>query len=180
MARSRTANPNKLGEGGNALIQQFARHGLSSSGFPALTVSPESSRGDTPVLLFLHGMREAGSSASELPKVCIHQSPPWRAMMGRLPDALVIAPQAPSVPRLPAVRSNLVPLKNPSGNKGWTNAYDPRDVVSLYPLNKMHFGVTPAITNHGKINNWTDNRHGIIGYLDDKLVAKTIHSCLTS
>lgn len=80
---------------------------------------------------------------------------------------------------LPAVRSNLVPLKNPSGNKGWTNAYDPRDVVALYPLNKTHFGVTPAITNHGKVDNWTDNRHGIVGYLDDKLVAKTIHACLT-
>ena len=80
---------------------------------------------------------------------------------------------------LPAVRSNLVPLKNPSGNKGWTNAYDPRDVVALYPLNKKHFGVTPAITNHSKVDNWTENRHSIIGYLDDKLVAKTIHACLT-
>jgi hypothetical protein len=81
---------------------------------------------------------------------------------------------------LPAVRSNLVPLKNPSGNKGWTNAYDPRDVVALYPLNKTHFGVSPAITNHGKVDNWTDNRHGIVGYLDDMLVAKTIHACLTA
>ena len=66
---------------------------------------------------------------------------------------------------LRAVRSNLAsPLKNPSGNKGWYNAYDPRDVVSLYPLNKTHFGVTPPINNHGKVDNWTDNRHGIIGY----------------
>ncbi len=81
---------------------------------------------------------------------------------------------------LPAVRSNLVPLKNPSGDKGWTNAYDPQDVVALYPLNKTHFGVTPAITNYGKVGNWTDNRHGIVGYLDDKRVAKTIHACLTT
>lgn len=71
---------------------------LSSLSLPALTITPESNRGDSPVLLFLHGMREAGSSPSEVPKVCIHQSPPWRAMMGRIPDALVIAPQAPSVP----------------------------------------------------------------------------------
>ena len=71
---------------------------LSSSGLPTLTITPESNRGDAPVLLLLHGMREAGSSPSEVPKVCIHQSPPWRAMMGRIPDALVIAPQAPSVP----------------------------------------------------------------------------------
>jgi pimeloyl-ACP methyl ester carboxylesterase len=71
---------------------------LSSSGLPTLTITPESNRGDAPVLLFLHGMREAGSSPSEVPKVCVHQSPPWRALMGRIPDALVIAPQAPSVP----------------------------------------------------------------------------------
>lgn len=80
---------------------------------------------------------------------------------------------------LPAVRNGLVPLKNPSGKSGWMNAYDPRDVVSLYPLDKGHFGVTPAISNHGKVSNWTDNRHGIIGYLDDELVAKTIHAGLT-
>lgn len=71
---------------------------LSSSGLPALIITPESNRGDAPVLLFLHGMGEAGSSPSEIPRVCIHQSPPWRAVMGRLPDALVIAPQAPPVP----------------------------------------------------------------------------------
>ena len=71
---------------------------LSSSGLRSLIITPESSRSDAPVLLFLHGMREAGSSPSEVPKVCIHQSPPWRAMMGRIPDALVIAPQAPANP----------------------------------------------------------------------------------
>jgi len=80
---------------------------------------------------------------------------------------------------LPAVSSNLPPLRNPSGKPGWTNAYDPRDVVALYPLDKKHFGVSPAITNLRNESNWTDNRHGIVGYLDDKLVAKTIHAGLT-
>lgn len=104
----------------------------------------------------------------------------YNVAVNRKPSVTTLLVTVGSPLGLPAVRSNLTPLKNPSGNKGWTNAYDPRDVVSLYPLNKTHFGVTPAITNHGKVDNWTDNRHGIVGYLDDKLVAKTIHSCLTA
>jgi len=53
---------------------------------------------DSPVLLFLHGMGEAGSSLGELPKVCIHQTPPFQAILGHLPGTLVIAPQAPPIP----------------------------------------------------------------------------------
>ena len=63
----------------------------------ALEVEPDSGS-DNPVLLFLHGMGEAGSSLNELPKVCIHQTPPFQAILGRLPEALVVAPQAPPVP----------------------------------------------------------------------------------
>lgn|SRR4051794_4612388 len=63
----------------------------------ALEVEPNSDP-DLPVLLFLHGMGEAGSSVNELPKVCIHQTPPFQAILGRIPGALVIAPQAPPVP----------------------------------------------------------------------------------
>ena len=55
---------------------------------------------DVPVLLFLHGMGEAGSSIGELPKVCIHQTPPFQAILGRLPETVVIAPQAPAVPNI--------------------------------------------------------------------------------
>jgi pimeloyl-ACP methyl ester carboxylesterase len=65
----------------------------------ALEVGPDSDP-DVPVLLFLHGMGEAGSSINELPKVCIHQTPPFQAILGRLPGTVVIAPQAPPVPNI--------------------------------------------------------------------------------
>jgi pimeloyl-ACP methyl ester carboxylesterase len=69
-----------------------------AGGLPALVVEPESNQAGAPVLLFLHGKGEAGSSPNELPMVCIHQTPPFQAMLGRLSGALVIAPQAPPLP----------------------------------------------------------------------------------
>jgi len=69
------------------------------SELPALEVRPDLDP-DVPVLLFLHGMGEAGSSISELPKVCIHQTPPFQAILGRLPGTVVIAPQAPPIPNI--------------------------------------------------------------------------------
>lgn len=104
----------------------------------------------------------------------------YNVAVNRKPSVTTLLLTVGSPLGLPAVRRNLGPLRNPSGNKGWTNAYDPQDVVSLYPLDKTYFGVKPAITNHGNVKNWTDNRHGIVGYLDDTLVAKKIHSCLTA
>jgi pimeloyl-ACP methyl ester carboxylesterase len=52
------------------------------------------------VLLFLHGKGEAGSTVGSLPLVCIHQTPPFQALLGRLPETVVIAPQAPPVPTI--------------------------------------------------------------------------------
>jgi pimeloyl-ACP methyl ester carboxylesterase len=63
----------------------------------ALEVESESDP-DGSVLLFLHGMGEAGSSPNELPKVCIHHTPPFQAILGHLPGTLVIAPQSPPIP----------------------------------------------------------------------------------
>jgi pimeloyl-ACP methyl ester carboxylesterase len=63
----------------------------------ALVVEPDLDQ-DSPVLLFLHGMGEAGSSLGALPMVCVHQTPPFQAILGRLPGTLVIAPQAPPIP----------------------------------------------------------------------------------
>ena len=75
-----------------------------------------------------------------------------------------------------AIQKELRPIKNPVGNKGWYNAYDAHDIVSLNPLDQSNFDVNPAITNNGTVENWTDNRHGIVGYLDDANVAKMVRS----
>ncbi len=75
-----------------------------------------------------------------------------------------------------AIRKTLGPIENPVGQKGWYNAYDSHDVVALYPLDRDNFDVDPAITNNGAVHNWTENRHGIIGYLDDADVAKMVRS----
>jgi hypothetical protein len=77
-----------------------------------------------------------------------------------------------------ALRKKLVPIGHPVSVTNWFNAYDPNDVVSLNPLDKTNFGITPAIENKGDVDNWTDNQHGIIGYLDDKVVAKRIYDAL--
>jgi hypothetical protein len=73
-----------------------------------------------------------------------------------------------------AIRKTLAPICNPAGASGWYNAYDARDIVALYPLDNDNFGVMPAVANNGTVNNWTENRHGIAGYLDDARVAKTV------
>lgn len=58
--------------------------------------------------------------------------------------------------------------------RGWHNAYDEADVVALKPLDERHFNVTPSILNKNNVRNHTKNHHGIIGYLDDPVVAKWI------
>lgn len=73
-----------------------------------------------------------------------------------------------------AIRDQFRPLRFPDPVTGWFNAYDPRDVVALYPLDAANFPVRPAVENKGDIDNYTDNRHGIVAYLDDKTVAQRI------
>jgi len=45
-------------------------------------------------------------------------------------------------------------------------------------LNATNFPVTPSIENFGGVNNATDNRHGIVGYLDDADVARHVLDAL--
>ena len=67
----------------------------------------------------------------------------------------------------------------PACVKKWSNAMDPRDVVALYPLDEGNFPVAPkVIENKTDVRNDTENRHGISGYLGDKVVAKWIREAV--
>jgi hypothetical protein len=80
-----------------------------------------------------------------------------------------------------AIRDRFRPLRYPRpAVSAWFNAFDPRDVVALYPLDAANFPVTPPIENKNDVNNYTDNRHGIIAYLDDRVVAQKILSGLVT
>lgn len=76
------------------------------------------------------------------------------------------------------IKKSLSPISHPSCANKWFNAMDERDVVALYPLDGDNFGVDPAIENKTDVDNFTDNRHGIKGYLSDPVVAKKIYDAL--
>lgn len=77
-----------------------------------------------------------------------------------------------------AVKSKLQPVSHPATVEHWFNAMDERDVVSLFPLTSDHFAVFPQIENMTTVDNFTENHHGISGYLSDKEVARRIHAAL--
>lgn len=79
-----------------------------------------------------------------------------------------------------AVKRKLQPVSHPPAVGRWFNAMDERDVVALYPLTSDHFAVFPPIENLTAVQNFTENRHGIAGYLSDKDVARRIHDALTA
>lgn len=78
------------------------------------------------------------------------------------------------------IRDRFRPLIYPRSIGDWYNAFDIRDVVSLYPLDNENFSVGKAIENNATVKNHTDNRHGIDGYLDDANVARRILDSLVS
>jgi hypothetical protein len=79
-----------------------------------------------------------------------------------------------------AIKKALRPIKHPSCVEHWYNAMDERDVVALYPLDRVHFDVDPMIENKINVDNDTNNRHGISGYLKDKDVARRIFDALVA
>jgi hypothetical protein len=79
-----------------------------------------------------------------------------------------------------AIKDALHPCDHPPCVSKWFNAMDDRDVVALYPLDAQNFPVDPAIENKTDVNNPTENRHGISGYLSDEVVARRIHDALTA
>lgn len=74
--------------------------------------------------------------------------------------------------------AQLAPVVFPPCVSHWYNAMDGRDVVSLYPLDATNFGIKPAIENKTNVDNHTENRHGIDGYLDDPDVARRIYDAV--
>jgi hypothetical protein len=79
-----------------------------------------------------------------------------------------------------AIRRALQPVQFPACAGRWYNALDTRDVVALYPLDATRFGVKPAIENKTDVDNHTENRHGIAGYLNDADVARQIYQALVA
>ena len=79
-----------------------------------------------------------------------------------------------------AIRKRMTPIGHPACVDKWFNAMDERDVVALYPLDRNHFDISPAIENKVDVDNFTDNRHGIAGYLEDAVVARRIHDALVA
>ena len=79
-----------------------------------------------------------------------------------------------------SIRDQFRPLRTPKLIAAWYNAFDTRDTVALYPLDRTNFNVDPGvIENKTDVRNPTENRHGISGYLGDKDVARRIHDALT-
>ena len=70
------------------------------------------------------------------------------------------------------MRDPFRPIAAPHPVAAWTNAFDKRDVVALVPLDPPNFSVAPlSITNIDDLRNQTENRHGIVGYLDKPQIA---------
>jgi hypothetical protein len=78
-----------------------------------------------------------------------------------------------------AISSRLGIPENPA-RLGWYNAYDTRDIVALHPLDSQYFPALPAIVNDSGVNNHTDNRHGIIGYLNNAGVVQQVAAAIAS
>lgn len=76
------------------------------------------------------------------------------------------------------IRDQFRPLRFPKSAQSWFNAFDKRDVVALYPLDNSNFPVATGIQNYADVKNHTENRHGIVGYLDDPKVAVQILDAL--
>ena len=50
--------------------------------------------------------------------------------------------------------------------------------MALNPLDSDYFPADPEIINYDGVDNQTENRHGIIGYLNDANVARHIAEVL--
>lgn len=77
--------------------------------------------------------------------------------------------------RLP---SDISPRKAPPDVGQWDNLRDERDAVALYEIGKGVFGGAPTVLNNSNVINESNNRHGIVEYLQDPKVAGIIRKFL--
>ena len=78
-----------------------------------------------------------------------------------------------------AINEDLGTFTNVSIGDKWFNAFDDNDIVALHPLDEQNFKTDPPIKNYSGVDNHTDNQHGIIGYLDDKVISRKIKEYLS-
>lgn len=78
-----------------------------------------------------------------------------------------------------AIRKTLAPLTDPQPVGSWYNAFDPKDIVALNPLDTNGFSIGRSIENNGTVANFTENHHGIEGYLGDRILARRVTAELT-
>ena len=78
--------------------------------------------------------------------------------------------------RLP---SDTGPRKAPEGVGRWFNGRDKEDTVALYEISGNNYRGAPQVTNYSGANNGSDNQHGIIEYLGDKVIAKAIYDAVS-
>jgi len=79
--------------------------------------------------------------------------------------------------RLP---SDTPPRKSPGGIPVWFNARDAKDIVALYEIPSERYQGLPVVSNYSGVNNTSENHHGIVEYLSDSTVAKTIYEAATA
>lgn len=77
--------------------------------------------------------------------------------------------------RLP---SDTPPRKAPESVGRWFNARDAQDTVALYELSTDVYRGSPVVTNYSGVENTSDNQHGIVQYLEDKVIAKAIYDAV--
>ncbi|EAV42780.1 hypothetical protein SIAM614_15587 [Stappia aggregata IAM 12614] len=68
------------------------------------------------------------------------------------------------------------PRLKPQSVKRWMNFYDPSDFVSLGKA--LHKEFATGIEDDGTVDNFTDNAHGIIGYLPHQGVVQALKAVL--
>ncbi|MEE4013417.1 hypothetical protein V1T76_15200 [Roseibium sp. FZY0029] len=78
---------------------------------------------------------------------------------------------------LEAFKKKLGPPRfKPASVKRWLNFYDPSDFVSLGKA--LHREFATGIEDDGTVDNFTDNAHGIIGYLPHQGVVQALKTVL--